>query len=154
MGFLDGLFGRRTLSPEARAALERYLAAADPLWRQLESEYRQWLERMGVARPGELLAANDPRGEHSGVFVWRTIETERTLTQLRPPPEAARLHDIWVRCVRARHQAASVMYDALQVADVRSPRAALAEAARSLAEAEKLQHHAEQERAAVARLLA
>jgi hypothetical protein len=154
MGLLDGLFGGRRLPPAARAALESYLAAADPLWRQLESEYRQWLERMGVARTTDLLAANDPRGEHSGVFVWRTIETERTLTQLRPPPQAARLHDLWVRCVRARHEAASRLYDALQVADVRSPRAALLEAARVLTEAEKLQQQAEQARAAVARLLA
>ncbi|MBX5489940.1 MAG: hypothetical protein IRZ14_02190, partial [Chloroflexi bacterium] len=112
MGLLDGLFGKRRLAPEARAALEHYLTAADPLWQWLESEYRQWLERMGVGRGTDMTIAHDPRGEHSGVFVWRTIETERMLTQLQPPPPAARLHDMWVRCVRARHEAASAMYDA------------------------------------------
>src|SRR5690348_6684775 len=138
MAFLKGLFGSKGLPPEERAAIEQYLAAADPLLRQLESEYRQWLERIGVTRGTDVTAVNDPQGEHSGVFVWRTIETERTFTQLEAPPRARAMHNCYVDCVEARHKAAAGMYDALQVADLRPARGPLQDATRVLGEAEGL----------------
>jgi hypothetical protein len=154
MSFLKGLFGgKRGLPPEERGALEQYLSTADPLLRQLDAEYRQWLEGTGVTRGTDVSAINDPKGEHSGVFVWRTIETERTFTQLQAPPRAARLHDAYVRCVVGRHEAASSIYEALQVAEVRPPKVRLAEASRVLEEAESVRKQAEQERQALERLL-
>lgn len=144
MSFLKGLFGSKDLPPEERAAIDKYLAAADPLLRQLESEYRQWLDRVGIVRGTDATGVNDPKGEHSGVFVWRTIETERNFTQLETPARARRMHDTYVDCVEARHQAAQRMYEALQLADVRSPQAALQEASRILGEAETLQKQADQ----------
>ncbi len=153
MSFLKGLFGRKSLPPEERVALEQYLATADPLLRQLEAEYRQWLERVGVRHGTDVTGINDPKGEQSGVFVWRTIEAERTFTQLVPPPRARRLHDTLVDCVEARHRAASTIYDALQVADVRSPQGPLQEASRILSEAEKLRQQGERLRDEIERLL-
>jgi hypothetical protein len=153
MAFFKGLFGSKGLPPEERAAIERYLAAADPLLRQLESEYRQWLERVGVVRGTDVSAVNDPKGEHSGVFVWRTIEAERTFTQLEPPRRALSMHNSYVDCVEARHKAAAAMYDALQVADVRSPQAALQEATRILGEAENLRKKGDRQREELERLL-
>ncbi len=155
MSLFKGLFGGKGsgLKPEERAELEQYLAAADPLLRQLDSEYGQWLERAGITRGTDLSGINDPKGEHSGVFVWRTIETERTFTQLHPPRRAMRLHDHYVSCVEGRHTAASLVYDALQVADVRSPKAALAHASQGLAEAEQHRKRAEREREHLERLL-
>ncbi|HZR97818.1 MAG TPA: hypothetical protein VFE37_03870 [Chloroflexota bacterium] len=153
MAFLKGLFGSKGLPPEERAAIEQYLAAADPLLRQLESEYRQWLERVGITRGTDVTGINDPKGEHSGVFVWRTIETERTFTQLEPPRRALTMHNSYVDCVEARHRAAAAIYDALQVADVRSPRAALQEATRILGEADGLRKKGDRQREEVERLL-
>ena len=154
MGFLQGLFRGRGMAPEHRVALEDYLSTADPLWRQLESEYRQWLDRMGIGRNLDLTSANDPHGEASGVFVWRTIETERTFSQLHPPAKAMHFHDSCVRCLETRHQAAAKMYEALQVADVRSPKSALEEASRALVLAAKLQRQAESQRESLTKLLA
>ena len=142
MSFLKGLFGGKGVPPEERAAIEQYLGAADPLIRQLESEYRQWLDRVGIVRGTDASAVNDDKGEHSGVFVWRTIEAERTFTQLETPARLRRMHDTYVDCVEARHRAAGTIYEALQVADVRSPRAALQAASRTLSEAETLQKQA------------
>jgi hypothetical protein len=153
MAFLKGLFGSKGLPPEERAAIEQYLAAADPLLRQLESEYRQWLERVGVVRGTDVTGINDPQGEYSGVFVWRTIETERTFTQLEPPRRAVPMHNAYVDCVEARHKAASAIYDALQVADVRPPQGALQEASRSLGEAEGLRKKGDRLREGIERLL-
>jgi hypothetical protein len=147
------LFGGKGLPPEDRSALENYLAMADPLLQQLDTEYQQWLDRTGVVRAAEVAGINDPNGEHSGVFVWRTIETERTFTQLAPPARGARVHDAYVRCVLGRHQAASAIYEALQVAEVRSPKDRLAEASRVLAEAESVRQLAERERKELERLL-
>ncbi|HEY7063965.1 MAG TPA: hypothetical protein VII06_20975 [Chloroflexota bacterium] len=144
MAFLKGLFGSKGLPPEERAAIEQYLAAADPLLRQLESEYRQWLERIGVVRGTDVTGINDPHGEHSGVFVWRTIETERTFTQLEPPGRARGMHNSYVDCVEARHKAAAGIYDALQVADVRPARGALQDASRVLGEADGLRKKGDQ----------
>src|SRR5262249_55412817 len=76
------------LPPEERAMLEEYLTAAEPLLERLDSEYRQWLEKAGVTAGTDVTAINDPKGQHSGVFVWRTIETERNFTQLHAPPRA------------------------------------------------------------------
>src|SRR4051812_20262443 len=146
MSFFKGLFGSRGVPPEERAAIEQYLSAADPLLRQLESEYRQWLDRGGIVRGTDATGVNDPKGEHSGVFVWRTIETERNFTQLETPARVRRMHDTYVDCVEARHRAAQTMYESLQVADVRSPQAALQEASRILNEAESLQKQADQMR--------
>jgi hypothetical protein len=87
------------------------------------------------------------------VFVWRTIEAERTFTQIHPPQRALRLHDNYVGCVEGRHQAASLAYDALQVADVRPPKPALEQASRGLAEAEQYRKRAEREREQLERLL-
>jgi hypothetical protein len=98
-------------------------------------------------------AVNDPKGEHSGVFVWRTIEAERTFTQLEPPRRALSMHNSYVDCVEARHKAAAAMYDALQVADVRSPQAALQEATRILGEAENLRKKGDRQREELERLL-
>ena len=153
MAFLKGLFGSKGggLAPEERGAVEGYLTAADPLVRQLDAEYHQWLERAGVDSPRDVTGINDPKGEHSGLFVWRSIEAERTFTQLQPTPRAAKLHDSYLRCVEQRHQAASAIYEALQVADVRSPRAILQEASRVLTEAESLRRQAEQQREALER---
>ncbi len=150
-----GLFGGKgsRLSPEDRASLEGYLAAADPLLRQLDSEYEQWLERAGITRGTDLTGINDPKGEHSGVFVWRTIEAERTFTQIHPPRRALRLHDHYVSCVEGRHAAASLVYNALQVADVRSPKDALSHASQGLAAAQEERKRAEQEREQLERLL-
>src|SRR3954451_3739613 len=108
MSFLKGLFGGNSsgMKPEDRAALEQYLAAADPLLRQLDSEYEQWLQRAGISRGTDLAGINDPKGENSGVFVWRTIEAERTFTQIHPPRLALRLHDQYVSCVEGRPRAA------------------------------------------------
>jgi hypothetical protein len=153
MAFLKGLFGSKGLPPEERAAIEQYLAAADPLLRQLESEYRQWLERVGVVRGTDVSGVNDPKGEHSGVFVWRTIETERTFTQLEPPRRAVPMHNSYVDCVEARHKAAQVMYEALQVADVRPPQGPLQEATRILGEAEGLRKRGDRQREEIERLL-
>ena len=153
MAFLKGLFGSKGLPPEQRAALEQYVGAADPLLRQLESEYRQWLERVGVTRGTDVTGINDSKGEHSGVFVWRTIETERTFTQLEPPPRARSMHDTYVDCVEARHRAAATIYDALQVADVRPPQAHLQEASRILAEADSLRKKGDKLREDVEALL-
>jgi hypothetical protein len=153
MAFLKGIFGSKGLPPEERAALEQYLAAADPLLRQLDAEYEQWRERVGVTRGTDMTAINDPRGEHSGVFVWRTIETERTFTQLEPPARAMRLYDNYVRCLAGRHEAASAIYDALQVADVRPPRDRLQEASRILADAEAARSRGDHEREELERLL-
>ena len=147
MAFLKGLFGKKGLPPEERAAIEQYVGAADPLLRQLESEYRQWLERVGVTRGTDVTGINDSKGEHSGVFVWRTIETERTFTQLEPPARARAMHDAYVDCVEARHKAAATIYDALQVADVRPPQAHLQEASRILAEADSLRKKGDKLRA-------
>ncbi|HLH20964.1 MAG TPA: hypothetical protein VK066_00460 [Chloroflexota bacterium] len=153
MAFLKGLFGSKGLPPEERAAIEQYLAAADPLLRQLESEYRQWLERVGVTRGTDVGGINDPQGEHSGVFVWRTIETERTFAQLEPPRRASGMHNSYVDCVEARHNAAKTIYDALQVADVRPPQSALQDATRILAEAESLRKQGDRQRDKLERLL-
>jgi hypothetical protein len=153
MAFLKGLFGSKGLPPEERAAIEQYLAAADPLLRQLESEYRQWLERVGVIRGTDVSGINDPKGEHSGVFVWRTIETERTFTQLEPPRRALPMHDAYVDCVEARHKAAAVIYDALQVADVRAPQGPLQEATRILGEADGFRKKGDRQREEIERLL-
>jgi hypothetical protein len=150
---LKGLFGSKGLPPEERAAIEQYLAAADPLLRQLESEYRQWLERVGVIRGTDVSGINDPKGEHSGVFVWRTIETERTFTQLDTPRRALPMHDSYVDCVEARHRAAAGIYDALQVADVRPPQGALQESTRVLGEAEALRKKGDRLREELERLL-
>ena len=147
MAFLNGLFGSKRLPSAERAAIERYLGAADPLLRQLESEYRQWLERVGATRGTDVSSINDPKGEHSGIFVWRTIEAERTFTQLEPPRRARAMHDAYTDCVEARHKAASTIYDALQVADLRPPHAPLREASRILAEAESLRKKGDKLRA-------
>lgn len=153
MAFLKGLFGSKSLPPEERAAIEQYLTAADPLLRQLESEYRQWLERVGVIRGTDVSGINDPQGEHSGVFVWRTIETERTFTQLDPPRRALAMHNSYVDCIEARHRAAAAIYDALQVADVRTPQGALQESTRTLGEAEGLRKKGGRLREELERLL-
>jgi hypothetical protein len=155
MSFLKGLFGGKSsgLKPEERAALEQYIATADPLLHQLDSEYEQWLQRAGISRGTDLAGINDPKGEHSGVFVWRTIEAERTFTQIHPPPRAMRLHDSYIGCVEGRHRAASVVYEALQVADVRSPKSALEHASEGLGEAQNSRKRAESERGHIDRLL-
>jgi len=151
MAFLKGLFGSKGLPPEERAAIEQYLEAADPLLRQLESEFRQWLERVGVIRGVDVSGINDPKGEHSGVFVWRTIETERTFTQLEPPRRALPMHNSYVDCVEARHKAAAAIYDALQVADVRSPQGALQDATRILGEADAFRKRGDRQREEIER---
>ncbi len=153
MSFLKGLFGGRGIAPEERAALEQYLASADPLLRQLDAEYQQWLERVGVTHGTDVTGISDTKGEHSGVFVWRTIEAERTFSQIPPPQRARRLHDAYIRCLDHRHQAASLIYDALQVADVRAPEPHLREASERLVEANKARREAEQQRDAIERLL-
>jgi hypothetical protein len=141
------------LPPEERATLEEYLAAAEPLLERLDSEYRQWLEKAGVTAGTDVTAINDPKGQHSGVFVWRTIETERNFTQLHAPPRARRLHDAYCQSVEGRHQAASMIYDALQVADIRPPQAHLQAASQDLAHAEKLWKQGEQQRQDLDKLL-
>ena len=146
MAVLKGLFGQRGLPPEERAAIEQYVGAADPLLRQLESEYRQWLERVGVSRGTDVSGISDEKGEHSGVFVWRTIETERTFAQLEPPARARAMHEAYVDCVEARHNAAKTIYEALQIADVRPPQAHLQEASRILAAAETLRRKGDKQR--------
>src|SRR4051794_21199107 len=152
MGLLSGLFGKKGggggggMPPEERAAIEQYLSQADPLLRQLDSEYGQWLERIGISRCSDLTAINDPNGAHSGVFVWRTIEAERTFTQLHPPKRVMRMYDFYVSCLEGRHHAASTIHQALQVADVRSPKEALDSAGQGLGQAEKLQNQAESAR--------
>jgi hypothetical protein len=155
MSFLKGLFGGKSsgLKPEDRAALEQYLAAADPLLDQLDLEYEQWLQRAGISRGTDLAGINDPKGEHSGVFVWRTIEAERNFTQIHPPRLAIRLHDKYVSCFEGRHRAASQAYEALQVADVRSPKSALEHASQNLGEAQSQRKRAESEREQIDRLL-
>jgi hypothetical protein len=153
MSFLKGLFGSKGMPPEERSALEQHLAAADLLLRQLDAEYRQWLERAGASRGTDLTGMNDPRGEHSGVFVWRTIEAERNFSQLQPPARALHMHDAYVGCLEGRHEAASTAYSALQVADVRSPKAARQEASRGLTEAERLRKEAERQREELERVL-
>ena len=155
MSFLKGLFGGKSsgLKPDDRAALEQYLATADPLLRQLDSEYEQWLQRAGISRGTDLAGINDPKGEHSGVFVWRTLEAERTFTQLHPPQHAMRMHDNYISCVEGRHRAASLAYEALQVADVRSPKSALEHASQDLGEAQSQRKRAEHEREQIDRLL-
>jgi hypothetical protein len=154
MSFLKGLFGSKGLPPEERAAIEQYLSAADPLLRQLESEYRQWLDRVGVTRGTDATGINDPKGEHSGVFVWRTIETERTFTQLQTPRRTQVMHDTYVDCVEARHRAAATIYEALQVADIRPPQARLQEASQFLGEAEGLRKKGDKLREDIEKLLA
>jgi hypothetical protein len=155
MSFLKGLFGGKAsgLKPEERAALEQYLATADPLLAQLDAEYELWLQRAGISRGTDLAGINDPKGEHSGVFVWRTIEAERTFTQIHPPPRAIRLHDNYVGCLEGRHRAASLAYEALQVADVRSPKSPLEHASQGLGEAQSFRKKAEHERGQIERLL-
>jgi hypothetical protein len=155
MSFLKGMFSGKSggLKPEDRAALEQYLASADPLVQQLDSEYEQWLQRAGISRGTDLAGINDPKGEHSGVFVWRTLETERNFTQLQPPPQAMRLHDKYVSCFEGRHRAASLVYEALQVADVRSPKSALGQASQGLGEAQDHRKRAESERGQIDRML-
>ena len=138
MAFLRGLFRHKRLPPQERAAVEQYIITTDPLLRQLESEYQQWLERVSVTRGTDVSGISDTNGEHSGVFVWRTIETERTFTQTEPPARARAMHNAYVDCVEARHQAATTIYNALQVAEVHSPQAHLQEAGRILREAEGL----------------
>ena len=98
-------------------------------------------------------AINDPKGEHSGIFVWRTIEAERTFTQLETPQRAIRLHDAYVGCLEGRHRAASAIYDALQVADVRPAKAVLEGASQELAQAESLRKQAERLREELERQL-
>ena len=154
MSFLKGLFGNRGLPPEERAAIEQYLSAADPLLRQLESEYRQWLDRVGITRGTDATGINDPKGEHSGVFVWRTIETERTFAQLNPPTQAQRMHDVYVDCVEARHRAASTIYEALQVADIRPPQSQLQEATRILTDAENMRNQGDRMREDIEKVIA
>jgi hypothetical protein len=154
MSFLKGLFGNRGLPPEERAAIEQYLSAADPLLRQLESEYRQWLDRVGITRGTDATGINDPKGEHSGVFVWRTIETERTFRQLNPPTRAQRMHDLYVDCVEARHKAASTIYEALQVADIRPPQGPLQEATRILTDAENMRKQGDRMREEIEKVIA
>jgi len=153
MGLLLGLIGKRGVPADERIAVEQYLQVADPFWQQLDGEYRQWIERIGVTRGTDMTTADDPRGEHSGVFVWRTIETERTFSQLQPPTPAGELHVSCVRCLQARHEAASMMYDALQISDVRSPRQALEQASQGLAEADKLHRQALQQRESLNKML-
>lgn len=153
MSFLKGLFGKKGLPPEERAAIEQYLSAADPLLRQLESEYHQWLDRVGITRGTDTTSINDPQGEHSGVFVWRTIETERTFAQLDPPPRAQRMHDLYVDCVEARHKAAGTIYEALQVADIRPPQVHLQEATRILTDAENFRKQGERLREEIEKVI-
>ena len=141
------------MPPEERAQIEQYLSQADPLLRQLDSEYGQWLERIGVSRCSDLSAISDPNGAHSGVFVWRTIEAERTFSQLHPPKWVMRMHDFYVSCLEGRHQAASAIHQALQVADVRPPKAALDAAGQGLGQAEKVQTQAESARTELERQL-
>jgi hypothetical protein len=141
------------LPPEERAVLEEYLAAAEPLLDQLEAEYRQWLEKVSVTVGTDVTAINDPKGQHSGVFVWRTIEAERKFTQLHAPPRAGRLHDAYCRAVEGRHQAASAIYDALQVADIRPPQAHLQLASQDLADAAKLWKQGDEHREDLDKLL-
>jgi hypothetical protein len=177
MSFLKGLFGGKKgagddkvvsaekaattdkssrgkgLPPEERAMLEEYLAAAEPLLDQLDAEYKQWLEKASVTAGTDVTAINDPKGQHSGVFVWRTIEAERKFTQLHAPPRARKLHDAYCQSVEGRHQAASTIYDALQVADIRPPQAHLQAASQDLAQAEKLWKQGEQQRQDLDKLL-
>ena len=155
MSFLKGMFGGKSSSMklEERAALEQYLVAADPLLHQLDAEYEQWLQRAGISRGTDLAGINDPKGEHSGVFVWRTLEAERLFTQLQPPHHAMRLHDNYVSCFEGRHRAASLVYEALQVSDVRSPKSALEQASQGLGEAQDHRKKAENERGQIDRLL-
>jgi hypothetical protein len=64
------------------------------------------------------------------------------------------MHDVYVDCVEARHRAASTIYEALQVADIRPPQGQLQEATRILTDAENLRKQGDRMREDIEKVIA